>query len=269
MVVYFEYVFIENFCLDFTLLTLSFLLCKTKIVWWKIVISAILGAGFALVYPLLLFPQILLIFLKILVGFLLCLLPFPRIKNKKEWGKYALNAGVFFAVTFFYGGALTALFSTIFPQKTPVFWVVLGFAVLSICIVMLTKKLYERRKIFRWIYPCEICYLQRTVKVLGYLDSGNLANKNGISVCFLSPDLFYEIFGEEILLFNAKGGGQVCDEMVISTISGDKKVRLILARLELEISKREKVITQVYFSPSKNMINREYKLLLNAGIIRD
>lgn len=269
MTVYFEYVFIENFCLDFTLLTLSFLLCKTKITWWKMVISAILGAGFALVYPLLLLPEILLIFLKIAVGFLLCLLPFPRIKNKKEWGKYALNAGVFFAVTFFYGGALTAFFSAIFPQKTPVFWVAIGFAVLSVCTVIITQKLYEKRKIFRWIYPCKISYLQRTVAALGYLDSGNLASKNGVPVCFLSPDLFYDIFGEEILLFNGKGGEQVCDEMVISTVSGDRKTRLILARLEVGISRREKVETEAYFAPSTNMINREYKLLLNAGIIRD
>jgi hypothetical protein len=269
MVVYFEYVFIENFCLDFTLLTLSFLLCKTKIAWWKMVISAILGAGFALVYPLLLLPQILLIFLKITAGFLLCLLPFPRIKNKKEWGRYALNAGVFFAVTFLYGGALTALFSAIFPQKTPVFWVVIGFALLSVCTVVIIRKLYEKRKNFRWIYPCKISYLQRTAFALGYLDSGNLASKNGVLVCFLSPDLFYDIFGEEILLFNGKGGGQVCDEMVISTMSGDRKARLILARLEVEISPRKKVETEVYFCPSANMINREYKLLLNAGIIRD
>ena len=185
------------------------------------------------------------------------------------WKKYAVNAGVFFALTFLFGGALTALFSAIFPQKTPIIWVVIGFAVLSVFTFILSRKLYEKRRIFRQIYACEICYAQRRVRVFGYIDSGNLASKNGLPVCFLSPDIFYDIFGAEIFFENSECGGQVCDEMVISTMAGQRKVRLFTAHLQVEISKTEKVEMQAYFCLSANMINREYKLLLNAGIIRD
>ncbi len=273
MVVYIEYAFLENTAFDFALLSLSFLLCKTKIVWWKTLISASLGGVFAVLFPLIHLPKILLIFLKIAVGFLLCLMAFPRIKNKNEWGMYALNVLVFFFLTFLYGGALTALFLEIFPQKTPAFWTVLGFATLSVLTVFATHKIYQKRAFFQHIYHCEIRYNQRIWAVLGYMDSGNLASKNGVPVCFLSPDVFYDIFGEEILFLNgdekSKGGGQVCDEMVISTMSGEKKVRLYMAKLQVKISPNKKTEIQAYFCPAANMLNREYKILLNAGIIRD
>ena len=271
MVVYIEYAFWENTLFDFALLSLSACLCKTKVVWWKTLISACAGGVFAVVFPLIALPNPLLILLKTAVGFLLCLIAFPPIKNKKDGGRYALNAGVFFFITFLYGGALTALFSAVFPEKTPIFPLVLGFALLSALTLLIVKKLYQKRAVFRYIYDCKIHYQGRACAVLGYLDSGNLASKKGLPVCFLSPDIFYELFSAEILFENyGKSGrdrGQVCDEMAISTISGEKRVRLLKAELEIFVSREKKVRAQVYFSPSNNMINREYKLLLNAGII--
>ena len=271
MVVYIEYAFLENTLFDFVLLSLSFLLCKTKTVWWKTIISACVGGVFAVIFPLILLPNVLLIFLKIAVGFLLCLLAFPRIKNKKEWGGYALNVGVFFFLTFLYGGALTALFSAVFPQKTPIFLVALGFALLSLLTLLLFKKLYQKRKVFQGIYPCEIRYKQRNFALLGYLDSGNLASKNGLPVCFLSPDIFYDIFGEEILFDGAQNGidrGQVRDEMVITTMSGERRVQLFRARINVQIPPMESREVEVYFTPSKHILKREYQVLLNVGIIK-
>lgn len=271
MVVYIEYAFLENTLFDFALLCLSFLLCKTKIVWWKTLISACAGGVFAVFFPLICLPEILLILLKIAVGFLLCLIAFPPIKTKKDGGRYALNTLVFFFLTFVYGGALTALFSAIFPKKMPIFLVALGFALLSILTLLIVKKLYQKRAFFRYIYPCKVAYNKRAFSVLGYLDSGNLASKNGAPVCFLSPDIFYDLFGEEILFKkeakNSQGRGQVCDEIAITTMSGKKRVRLFKGELEIYISREKRLKTQVYFCPSNNMINREYKLLLNAGII--
>ena len=86
MAVYFEYVFIENFCLDFTLLTLSFLLCKTKITWWKMVISAILGAGCACVSTLA-FAWNFADFLKDSGGFFVVFTPFSADKKQKRVGE--------------------------------------------------------------------------------------------------------------------------------------------------------------------------------------
>ncbi len=273
MIVYVEYAFLENTLFDFALLCMAALLCNIKITWWKTLFSACLGGVFAVLFPLLALPDFLFLLLKIAVGLLLCLVAFPRLKTKKDGGRYALNAALFFLLTFLYGGALTALFSTLFCGKISVFIVVAGFAFFSLLLLFLAKKFREKRALYRHIYDCAILYKQRVTAVLGYMDSGNLASKNGVPVCFLSTDIFYDIWGEELafatLPKNGEDGGQVCDEMQISTMSGEKRIKLFLAVLEMRLPSGEKVQKQVYFSPSANMINREYKLLLNAGIIRD
>ena len=271
MVVYIECVFLENTLFDFALLYLSARLCKTATRWWKTLFSACVGGVFAVVYPFIDLPNALLLLIKTAVGFLLCLLAFPRIKNKKDGGRYALNTGFFFALTFLYGGALTAAFSVFLKNKTYVTAVAIGFAFLTLFILLFTQQLRRKFVLQVHIYPCAICFKQKEIKTFGYLDSGNTASKNGLPVCFLSPDIFYDLFGAEVLEMGGEkeeGGGQVRDEMKIATMSGEKIIPLYQGEVEVRFSRGEKVKTRVYFSPAKNMINREYKVLLNAGIIK-
>ena len=103
----------------------------------------------------------------------------------------------------------------------------------------------------------------RSISALGYYDSGNTASHGGIPVCFLSADTAYSLF-EEVLLFG-EGEGQVCDEMAITTMSGEKKVRLFKGSLEIKMDEGVREIREVYFAPTANMIQREYKILLHAS----
>ena len=271
MVVYIECVFLENTLFDFALLYLSLRLCKTKTRWWKCLLSACVGGIFAVVYPFLALPSIVLILLKITVGCLLSFLAFPCIKTKKDGGRYALNTISFFALTFVYGGALTAVLSVFFGNKAPITAVAIGFAFVTVLVVVFTQKVRQKFALQAHIYECVIRFKQKQIPALGYMDSGNIASKNGLPVCFLSPDIFYDIFGDEVLNLdekNTKGIGQVRDEMQIITMSGAKSIAVYQAEIEVCIPHEEKIKMRVYFSPAKNMINREYKVLLNAGIIK-
>ena len=271
MVVYIEYVFLENTLFDFALLYLSSRLCKTKTRWWKCLLSACAGGVFAGIYPFLTLPSGMLLALKIAVGFLLSFLAFPRIKTKKDGGRYVLNTFFFFALTFVYGGALTALLSVFFEKEAPITAVAVGFAFVTVFVVVFAQKIHQKSALQAHIYECVIRFKQKQVLALGYMDSGNVASKNGLPVCFLSPDIFYDVFGDEVLDLdskNTKGRGQVRDEMQIITMSGVKMITLYQAEIEVCIPRGEKIKKRVYFSPAKNMINREYKVLLNAGIIK-
>lgn len=259
MVVYIEYAFLENFLLDGALLCLALLFSKSKIRWWRVALSALFGTVFALAYPFLKLPAALGYLLKFSVGFLLCFIACGRVKTKKEWGRYALTSVLFFVLSFAFGGALTALANGLFQGNIPTAFVTVGFAVLSVVALLLAKKLYKKKKLHAYTYNCRILYNKRNVAISGYFDSGNLAQKNGLPVCFLSPDILYALFGEEII----KGEGQVCDELEITTMAGEKKLPLYKAVIEIEgvCSKKE-----AYFAPAGNMINREYQVLLNAGL---
>lgn len=262
MTVYVEYAFLENFLLDGVLLGLSLLAARAPFRWWRVLLSAACGAAFALVYPFVRLPDFLDILLKLSVGALLCLLAHGRVRNKKGWGRYALTCALFFALSFAFGGALIACTGGQALSKTPVIFVLLAFAVLSAGVLLLIKKLYEKRATHGYIYDCAIVYKQREIPVVGFLDSGNTAAKNGLPVCFLSPDVFYDIWGEE-LLFKEKPS----EEMQIVTMSGERKLPLYLGGLQIKTKEGLLRKNEVYFATSSNMISREYKLLLNARIL--
>ena len=262
MVVYIEYAFLWNFFLDGTLLWLSLRAVKRKCSWLRWLLSALLGGVFAILFPLLILPVALSYLLKFAVGLLLCLIAFGRIKNRKEWGKYALNSAFFFTFTFVFGGGITAI-SGENPKKGVV---LLIFALLTLVSLFFIKKLYEKRAIDGCLYPCVIIYKQKRIPVSGFYDSGNLATHNGLPVCFLSPDLFYELWGEEIAFKEGETDGQVRGEIVFSTVSGNRRATACLGEVEIERKGGERAKKQAYFSPSANMVLREYKVLLNARV---
>lgn len=265
MTVYIEYAFLENFLLDGMLLYLSLLALKVAFKWKNLVFSALVGAVFALVFPLLCLPFFWAYFLKFAVGFLLCLLAFPRIKNKNDIGRYALTCALFFFLSFSFAGAIFA-FSSGFSfsgngyqiEQTPFVFVLCAAIVFLIFVINGIKKLYKKRLAFRHIYDCAILFEQRRVAILGFLDSGNLATANGAPVCFLSPEIAFEIWKNE--LFSPHG------EITIQTLGGEKTLPLFTG--DLEIRKNTEIFKRkgVYFAPSAHMVSREYKMLLQANI---
>ncbi len=266
MTVYIEYAFLQNFLLDGILLALSLFAARVPTRAWRILLSACIGGVFALLFPLLRLGRALGAACKIAVGFLLPMLCFQRISTRKEWGRYALSTSLFFAFTFAFGGAIMGgaeLFSLGALAKG---WVLPVCGLLFVVGARLIKKLYRKREDYRHIYPCTLRFKEKKAEVLGFLDSGNGATKEGIPVCFLSADIFYQLCGEELL--NAKERGQVCVEIAIATLAGEKTLSAIGG--ELCIKDGRKVLNRaVYFALSTNMIGREYKLLLHSRILGD
>lgn len=259
MTVYIEYAIAENFLYDGIFLSLALYASREKWRWKRVVFSAAVGTAFALAYPILRLSAFLSVLLKISVGFLLCMLAFGRIKTKKDWKRYALTSFFFFLFSFGFGGALLGLARGTFTRKIPSWIVFSCVCALSFLAVYCTRKLYARKNVYQYIYECEICAGGKIASADGFFDSGNQATKNGVPICFLSPDLLYDLFLTE----RGKEWGQVRDEMEIRTVSGTKKVPLYLGKLRV-FGERKKIEKTVYFASSANMIRREYKILLNA-----
>lgn len=265
MTVYIEYAFFENFLIDGMLLYLSLRGAKVAFKWKKLLFSAFVGAVFALVFPLLSLPVFLAYLLKFTVGFLLCLLAFPRLKNKNDGGRYALTCALFFFLSFAFAGGIFAFYngfsfseSGYKIEQTPFVFVFCSAIVFLIFSIELIKKIYKKRSVFRHFYDCAILYNKRRVAILGFLDSGNLASANGAPVCFLSPEIAYEIWENELLSPHG--------EITILTLGGEKTLPLFLGDLEIRFDKNIFTRKRVYFAPSAHMVSREYKMLLQANI---
>lgn len=260
MTVYIEYAFLQNFALDGAILYLAFFAARQKCKLKNMLFAACVGATFAVLFPLLILPPWALYVLKFSVGALICLIPFGKIKTKKDVGRYAFICLLFYVFTFTLGGVLTA----VFQQKVNL-WFLTGIALVFLLVLAFgLVKIYKKRALHQYIYPCELVFRNHKARVLGFMDSGNAANKNGLPVCFLSPDIFYDLFGQAIL---DKEVGQVCDEIIFETLSGIKKTKVYLAEISVETPKGKIQKQQAYFASSANMLNREYSLLLNGALL--
>ena len=261
MEIYIEYALIENFLYDGVLLWLAYYTAKVKIRWGKLCLSAVIGAVFAVVYPLLGLPIGAGLVCKIAIGCLLCLLPFPALRAKGKMRRYAFTCMIFFAFSLGFGGALLGTYG-VSDEKIPSWLVFIGFAVLSICGVYLVKRLYAKRQVQRGCYDCRLQVDEVFVTAVGFYDSGNLATYKNTPVCFISPALLYDLIGDKIM----KSEGQVFDEVAFSTLGGQTKVSLYRGKIEVKTGAGN-IFCEVYFAPSKNMIGREYAVLIHARIL--
>lgn len=262
MVIYIEYAFVENFLFDICLLYLSIKTARLPVLPFRIGLSASFGAIFAIVFPLLKLPVFLAYVLKFCVGFLLCLMTQKHIKTKNEWGRDALNVVYFFLYSFLFGGVLTGLFQQFFDKKVPSVLVMTGFAVLTVFCAIFIKKAYKRRVLHRYIYESRITYQQKSIEIMAFFDSGNFAIKNGLPVCFLSPNTLYQLIAEEIF---KKDTGQVRDEITITTLGGEKTLPLFKGETEI-ITKDGCIKKEVYFAMSANMLSRDYEMIFGCYV---
>ncbi len=264
MTVYIEYAFLENFMVDGTLLYGTFTLLKRQISYKKIVFSAALGGAFALIYPLLILPKFLLYLLKFFVGVLLVTV---AAKGKNGIGRYAMNAAVFLSVSFLFGGALTAIYDLFSVdldsgsyqiRRLPLGGLLSGCILLALIASKVAKILYKRVKFARFLCDCELTFGEKRIKLRGFLDSGNVASFQGSPVCFISPERFLELFCV----------GQVLDEMAVTTVGGEKKIKVLkLDEMKIYLGDEPNIIKSVYVSPSASLKLREYEVLLNSQLI--
>ena len=260
MVVYVEYAFLQNFLFDGALLYLSLKGARSIIKKGRLILSAALGGVFAVVFPLLRISAVLAFLLKTAVAFLLCMIVTPPLKSKRDWGRYALTVFFFFVFTFGCGGALTAAFSDFCKGCAPYALVFVGFGVCFFIGGYGMKRLYKKRLIQRCIYDFAVYVDGKRQIVRGFLDTGNVSFKNDLPVCFVTPDLFYDMFGVRLMTLEKR------EELVVRTLGGEKRSVLEKGELAL-LDKKESKRQVVYFSPMANMLSREYKMIVGASVM--
>ena len=103
MIIYVECVLFNNFAIDCLMLYLSLLTLKRKITIWRISISSLIGAVYALFSPLINFTGDIVI--KILVAFIMCVLTAKILSLKK----LILLFAAFLGYSFAFGGIIIGI----------------------------------------------------------------------------------------------------------------------------------------------------------------
>ena len=183
MEIYIEYALIENFLIDGALLYLSLKTARNVVRWKRLVLSALVGAVFAVLYPLIPLPKLVAEPLKFAFGAILVRLA----KTGKGWDRFAFTALCFYFYSFLLGGAMLGFYGGEIGERAPVWGVGLGLFVLVVLALWAVKRVYRRRATESFLYDCKITIGGRSVNAKGFLDSGNTATASGKPLCFITP----------------------------------------------------------------------------------
>lgn len=203
MEVYWEYAFAENFTLDLLLLYLCLKCARGRIRLWRLLLSAAVGAGEAIVFPLLPLSVWAAYVVKLLGGIVLVLLAVSKGTKKT----YLVAICAFFGLTFALGGLLVAVYSFFgveysaqsgyLVEKAPIGLIIGGAGLFAVAVLASVKGFYRYRKVKSALREVKLFSGGRELTLTGFLDSGNCLSFRGEPVSVLSPAAALVLFHEE------------------------------------------------------------------------
>ncbi|MBE5738187.1 MAG: hypothetical protein E7354_00415 [Clostridiales bacterium] len=207
MVLYIEYIILDNFLIDLSILKLLACTFRERYRCRNYIFSSIVGVIGAILLPYMLFNEILSVIYRLLIAMLMiCVL--KRFFTIKSYIKHLL---VLFGYTAMLGGCMVGLFNALNIQYT-----ISGVLLydlecpIGIFLLVILLTLYCIKKIIVVMgnslressYMCSLLLEDRDKKLelRGFLDSGNMVSDNGEGVSIISLDAFERLYNNISLI---------------------------------------------------------------------
>lgn len=251
MQVYVELALAENFCMDFVLFCGAKALCKNTCALWRIAAASVLGACFAVAFPLFRLNGFFAVAVKLLSGAVLCAVA-GRYKSVKGYIKFTL---AFLIISFAVGGALLGIFSlagvsyeqgggfliSSVPVGIPL------FAALSFAFAIRKIRNKFALKHAKNSVICRIYAGENSVEAAGFYDSGNKVYYLGAPVSVIPKPLAEKLIAVDGIKTFTK----------IHTVAGSRKMAVFTAdRIEIDDGENKAVVKKVKIGVSPNGISR-------------
>ena len=176
----------------------SLFICQVPRKLFKLFLSSLLGTIVSLVSPLIHIPNIIFIFLKILLAICMILIA----SEYKTIRKFILCLNVFILLTFLIGGAIIAILyalnknfilenGIIVNQGFSVSLIVCFALVLTDITLKIVKILYKKKTLTNFLQKCQIVIKGKSFALMGLIDTGNRLydDKNGCPIIVISKTL--------------------------------------------------------------------------------
>ena len=260
MVVYIEYVLIDNFFIDYMLLKTTFVLTGSKAGRGRFLVCSFLGAVIALLLPLVRVKGILLAIIKLLSGLLLVCI---CVKEKSAKALYK-NFAVFLFLTALTGGAIIGVFSIFSITYSS-----------EICIAIMIAPVYLIVKVFRGIlnylsnktrektlYKKVILTLgNRSVEGIGFLDTGNALYDQCNPVIVCGKAFALKLMGEEFFKIKLK-------KISVRTVSGsEQNYAFLLDKILIYNGDKPNIHNNVTVCISKGGVGDGYDVILHPRLM--
>lgn len=259
MVVYVEYVFLDNFSMDCLLLWLALVTLKLPIRWYRVVVGGAVGAICAIVSVY--FEGIWLITVKLATLLVMCI-------SVVGWGKrlfwYIL---LVLAYTFLMGGAIIGIFNLfnvqyivdgafVYNGRIPIFLCI--FALLFVCFLCYSLHIFvlQSKKVAAYVCRVTVTLQQKSYNVTAFWDSGNTLEHKGLPVCFVTKR-----FGDISALFSRSIMQGKAESIPVVTVAGQTSVIAMQGTLQLEGKQRA-----IWLALPKQKCKMPYNVLLNNNL---
>lgn len=257
MTVYVEYVLIDNFIIDYTLLFSVVKIMKTPVKKWRVVVSAMLGAVISLVFPLLLKVPILSIAVRFATGFLLTLI--AHVGNLKSYIRFT---SVFFAFTFISGGVITAVFSffglTNSSEVLSALVFIPVYLTVRFCVYIL--KCFLKKKAFNdSIIKSQIFCKNKVCTCLSLIDTGNGVYYKDLPVIIVSKRIAKK-------LISIESSKNIFSVQVNTVLGTSSLMGFFVDKIKVYSGDKVNIFNNVPMAISGESLGGEYEVILHPAM---
>lgn len=199
MIVYVEYVLIDNFVIDYLLLKISLNLSNVSYKKLRLILSCVFGSIFALAFPLLNFVTIIEIPIKIIFGLLMVVFS-GNFQSKRQAYKCMVT---FIFVVMLSGGIVMGAYNFLhldYSSELSIGLMFLPIIVITSFIKSFVLMAKKRKTLTEFSFDVVFQVSNVRVKANGFLDTGNGAYDGFSPIVFCSKEVVNEFMNKGIFL---------------------------------------------------------------------
>ncbi len=262
MVVYIEFVLINNFLIDYMILNAVFILTGARYKKWGLILASVFGAVFALIFPLVDGVKVISFLIKIASGLFIVLLP----AKYRSFREYFINAVVFFCYTFLIGGAIIGVFN-IFNLD----YSIEPFSALICLPVYFALKLlggvvnhiYRRKDIVVNTVDIKLTVNKKEVLCKGFFDTGNGVYYKNSPVIVCGKKFFFANFVGDITDFKF-------EKIPVQTVNGKSdNLSVKVDELKIYLKDKQNTFNSVTLMISKFSVGEGYDIILHPALYKE
>lgn len=275
MVLYIEYVLIDNIVVDWLLLKLLKFTFKENFSRKNMFLSCIIGTISALFLPFLVKFTGLIVVYKILTALLMILV----LKKYKTYKKYFLYLLIFFLYTMLFGGIGIAILNVfnipytingliLYNCEFPISILIIIFWLGSWLMKKVVRTLNDQMKLNNHTYSIKLIDRDEKIECVGFYDSGNTIDRDGNAVSIISMNTFLKLYKDypvEKLLFRNIADGQLKDPRYIqikAISSSSSYLSFVIDKLIVNDQEINNAVIAVAMQNFKN-----FDCILNSSIL--
>ena len=281
MEVYIEFVILDNLIINYLLLNIVNLTLKLKAKKSLMLLSSCVGMIVTIFLPLLKINNILLFFIKIMLGLIMVVI----IKKYKNFSTYCLSFLLFITYTFVLGGMCfgfmfmlnenTSFSGVILNNfEIPVsLFILLGLAYLKLMLFII-KSVKQKFAFSTFYYDVKVTNNRNIVHLNGFLDSGNHIECDNGGVMVINYSSFLKLFPninyEKLIMGNLENCGLKNARFIKVGSAVNYSKMLVFNVDELEVSANGKMLklTNAKLGLSKSKFNNNFDCLLSPVTLK-